>query len=253
MVAAGYSGIYFDVVDEYQQAWAQSHDPYAEQDMVNLVESLKAYATSKNPNFKVWVNGAEELLNHSDYVHAIGMFKEDLFYTDSGSKQPASETQYSLQYLGKAIAAGKPVVAIEYVSGASKIADVHTQAAHDNIGSYIGHLDLNGIDTDGILPGQTVRPIGTSGSTTTTGSTTGASTSTGGTFGPTGGTSGSTGGTTGSTGGTTRSTGGTSGSTGGTSDSSSGGWHQDGQHNDWQHSSSHSTTSVQDNFHYGHL
>jgi hypothetical protein len=130
-------------------------------------------------------------------------------------------------------------VAVEYVSGATKIADVHTQAAHDNIGSYIGHLDLNGIDTDGILPGQTVHPIGTSGSTTATGSTTGASTSTGGTFGSTDGTSGSTGGTT--------------GSTGGTSDSSSGGWHHDWQHNDWQHTSSHSTTSVQDNFHYGHL
>src|ERR1700692_4276946 len=64
MVAAGYNGIYFDVVDEYQQAWAKSQDPNAAQDMVNLVESLKRYATSKDPNFKVWVNssGAEDLL-----------------------------------------------------------------------------------------------------------------------------------------------------------------------------------------------
>src|ERR1700694_4870332 len=262
MVAAGYKDIYFDVVDEYQQAWAQSHDPHAEQDMVNLVESLKAYATSKDPNFKVWVNGAEELLSHSDYVNTIdGMFKENVFYTDSGQKQPASETQYTLQNLDKAIAAGKPVVAVEYVSGAANIADVHAQAAHDNVGSYVGHLDLNGIDYDGVLPGQTVHPIGTSGSTTTTGSTTtigttttpGGSqttgtgsdttgTTTGGSPSP-GGTSGSTGGTSTSAGGTSTSAGDTSTSTSGTSttgspDSTAGGWHHD-----WQHTSGHSTTS----------
>jgi len=46
MVAAGYNGIYFDVIDEYTLKWAQTNDPHAEQDMVNLVESLKAYATS---------------------------------------------------------------------------------------------------------------------------------------------------------------------------------------------------------------
>src|SRR5258708_27808597 len=142
MVAAGYNGIYFDVVDEYQQAWAQSHDPSAEQDMVNLVESLKQYATSKDPHFKVWVNGAEELLSHSDYVNTIdGMFKENVFYTDSGQKQPASETQYTLQNLDKAVAAGKPVAAVEYVSGAADIADVHPQPAQDKVASHTGPSD----------------------------------------------------------------------------------------------------------------
>jgi cysteinyl-tRNA synthetase len=202
MISAGYNGIYFDVVDEFYSSWAKSHDPSAEQDMVNLVVSLKQYAVSKAPNFKVWVNGAEELLDHANYVNAIdGMFKEELYYTDSGKKQPAAETQYTLENLQKAVAAGKPVVAIEYVNGATKIADVHTQAAHDGLGSYVGQLELNGIDYDGVLPGQTVHPIGGS---------------TGGTGGSTGGTGGSTGGTGGSTGGTDGSTGGAGGSSGGT-------------------------------------
>jgi cysteinyl-tRNA synthetase, unknown class len=193
MVSAGYNGIYLDVVDEYQLAWAKSHDPNAAQDMVNLVESLKAYATSKDPGFQVWVNssGAEDLLSHPDYVKAIdGSFEEELFYTDSGHKQSAADVNYNLQYLDKVTAAGKPVVAIEYVSGAAQIADVHAQAAQDGIGSYVGHLDLNGIDTDGILPGQTVHPLG---------------------------------------GGSTGGTGGSTGGTGGSSDS--GGSHHDGQHN----------------------
>jgi cysteinyl-tRNA synthetase len=253
MVAAGYNGIYFDVVDEYYTSWAKSHDPNAEQDMVNLVESLKQYATSKDPGFKVWVNGAEELLSHPDYVNAIdGLFKEEVYYTDHGTKQPASETQFTLDNLHIATAAGKPVVAVEYVSGATQIADVQAQAAHDGLGSYIGQLDLNGIDTAGILPGQTVHPIGTGGTTTTggsgstttgsgsTGTTTGGNPSTGGT--DTGGTS--TGGTSAGgtgTGGTSAGGTGTGGtSTGGTSTggTSTGNSHDSGGgHNDWQHTS----------------
>ncbi|MEK9281581.1 MULTISPECIES: endo alpha-1,4 polygalactosaminidase [unclassified Bradyrhizobium] len=213
MISAGYNGIYFDVVDEFYSSWAKSHDPNAEQDMVNLVVSLKQYAVSKDPNFKVWVNGAEELLDHANYVSAIdGMFKEEVYYTDSGKKQSVSEAKHTVENLQKAVDAGKPVVVIEYVSGATKIADVHALAAHDGLGSYIGHLDLNGIDYDGVLPGQTVHPIGGS-----TGGTTG---------GAGGSTGGSTGGTGGSTGGATGGTGGSTGGTGGTSDGSNSGHSQ---------------------------
>jgi cysteinyl-tRNA synthetase len=197
MVSAGYDGIYFDVLDVYYTSWAKSHDANAEQDMVNLVTSLKDYATSKDPNFKVWVNGAEELLAHPEYLSKIdGMFKEEVYYTDSGSKQPASEVQYTIANLQKAVAAGKPVVTIEYVTGATKIADVHAQAARDGIGSYVGDLDLNGVDYDGVLPGQTVHPVETGSTTPTlltlssspTDPTTGGGSSTGGTPGNTGGT-----------------------------------------------------------------
>ena len=168
MITAGYDGIYFDVLDVYYTSWAKSRDANAEQDMVNLVTSLKDYATSKDPNFKVWVNGAEELLDHPEYLSKIdGMFKEEVYYTDTGRKQPVSEVQYTIENLQKAIDAGKPVVTIEYVSGATKIADVHAQAARDNLGSYVGDLSLNGIDYDGVLPGQTVHPVG-GGSTTLT-------------------------------------------------------------------------------------
>jgi cysteinyl-tRNA synthetase len=43
------------------------------------------------------VNGAEELLSHPDYVNAIeGMFKEEVYFTDTGEKQPVSETQFTV-------------------------------------------------------------------------------------------------------------------------------------------------------------
>ena len=214
--------------------------------MVNLIASLKQYATSKDPDFKVWVNGAEELLDHPDYVKAIdGMVKEEVYYSDDGKKQPASETQYTLENLHKAVDAGKPVVVIEYVDGATKIADVHQQAARDGLGSYIADLELNGVNLDGVLPGQTVHPVGTGGSTTppvdttpppvdppTTG--TGSGGSGGSSAGGTGGSTGGTGGSSGGTGGTGGSTGGTGGGTTNPPDTNTG-----GSNHDWQHTTKH--------------
>jgi large repetitive protein len=48
-------------------------------------------------------------------------------------------------------AAGKPVIAVEYVSGASQVASVESHAAADGIGYYIANpnFQLDGVDTRG--------------------------------------------------------------------------------------------------------
>ncbi len=45
----------------------------------------------------------------------------------------------------------QPVVEIEYISGAARVASVETQAAADGFGYYIANpnLALNGVDTQG--------------------------------------------------------------------------------------------------------
>ncbi|WP_132252974.1 endo alpha-1,4 polygalactosaminidase [Methylobacterium segetis] len=154
LIKAGYDGAYFDVVDEYQTAWAKSHVADPAQAMADLVKYLADHARAQNPNFKIWVNNAEELLTKDTYFNAIdGMFKENLYYTDSGQKQPSDETAHSLGLMNKMLAAGKDVIAIEYVSGSDKVADVHAQADRDGLGSYVAHLDLDGIDYEGVRPG----------------------------------------------------------------------------------------------------
>ena len=161
MIKAGYDGAYFDVVDEYQTAWAQQNAPGgdAEGAMVSLISYLAAYARAQDPGFQIWTNNAEELLANPTYLATIdGMYKEELFYQDNGNPQPASETNASLSLIDKMLAVGKPVIAIEYVSGAAAIADVHAKAAAAGVGSYIAHLDLNGIDMDGVVAGQAVDP-----------------------------------------------------------------------------------------------
>jgi len=159
MITLGYDGVYFDVVDEYQQPFAIQNAPGgdAEGAMVDLIVYLADYARARDPDFKIWANNAEELLLNSTYLQTIdGMYKENLFYTDSGAKQPNSETNYSLGLLDLAIAAGKDVVSIEYVTGATKVADVQAKAAAAGIYSYVADIDLIGVNYEGVLPGQAI-------------------------------------------------------------------------------------------------
>ncbi len=164
MIAAGYDGIYFDVVDVYERSWSQANAPGgdAEGAMISLVTYLSAYAKAKNPEFKIWVNNAEKLLVHSTYLNAIdGMYKENLFYKDDGSLESTTVTNWSLNLLNKALAAGKDVVAIEYVAGnAAKVADAQAKAAAAGVGVYTANLDLSGVNYSGVLPGQTLEPSG---------------------------------------------------------------------------------------------
>ncbi|KQU18991.1 hypothetical protein ASG63_07475 [Methylobacterium sp. Leaf94] len=164
MIQAGYDGIYFDVVDAFELPWSQAHAPGGDAAgaMRTLVQALSAYAKAQAPTFKVWINGAEDLLTDQAYVDSIdGLFKENLFYNDDGSaKRPAAETQASLDQLKIAQDAGKDVVAIEYVTGAQKVADVHAKAEAAGMGSYVAKLDLIGVDTEGVLPGQVMHDDG---------------------------------------------------------------------------------------------
>ncbi|NJL08025.1 MAG: hypothetical protein HC900_07005, partial [Methylacidiphilales bacterium] len=171
MVQAGYDGVYFDVIDEYEMAWAKKNAPGGDAAgaMKSLVKELSAYAKSLNPNFQVWVNGGEGLLTDKTYVNAIdGMLKENLFYDfDGSSKIAAAETQYSLNLLKNAINAGKPVIAVEYVAGnATKVADVHAKAAAAGIGSYVAELELDGIN---LVDNPVTTSGGSTGSSTGTG------------------------------------------------------------------------------------
>jgi uncharacterized protein (TIGR01370 family) len=156
MMSLGYGGAFFDVVDECETAWAKANAPGgdAKGAMVNLIQSLANYAHAKDPNFQIWVNssGAEDLMTNSTFVNSInGAYEEELFYKDNGSPQSAANVNYNLNLLEKLVAAGKPVVAVEYVTGAATVASVEAKAAAASIGYYIANpnLQLKGVDSEG--------------------------------------------------------------------------------------------------------
>ena len=156
MITQGYGGAFFDVVDECETSWAKAHAPGgdAKGAMISLIQYLADYAHAKDPNFKIWVNssGAEDLMANSTFVSTIdGAYEEELFYKDNGSPVSQANTSYNVNLLSNLVAAGKSVVAVEYITGAAKVADVEAKAAAAGIGYYVANpnLNLDGVDTEG--------------------------------------------------------------------------------------------------------
>ncbi|GEO18651.1 MJ1477/TM1410 family putative glycoside hydrolase [Microvirga aerophila] len=150
IMAQGFDGVFFDVVDVYQRGWVQQQGrANPAQDMVDLVKAMSDYAKSLNPDFQVYVNNAEELLANTTYLNAIdGVLKESLYYT-GGQKNSASDVAWSTRYLDMAKASGRNVSVIDYVSDPAKIADVRAQATADGYGYYTSNLELRGINLTG--------------------------------------------------------------------------------------------------------
>jgi cysteinyl-tRNA synthetase, unknown class len=161
MINQGYKGAFFDVVDEAETSWAKSNAPGGDPEgaMVTLIQELANYAHARDPSFQLWINssGAEPMLSNSALVNTInGAFEEQLFYQDATHAQSSADVSYNLALLDNLVKAGKPVVAVEYVSGASEVSSVETQAKADGVGYYIANpnLELDGVDTQGFTSGS---------------------------------------------------------------------------------------------------
>jgi cysteinyl-tRNA synthetase, unknown class len=123
VLAAGYDGVYLDIVDAYQYWEPRTRGVPVEAEMVALVKDIATYAreTKGHPDFQVFVQNAEELSVHDDYVRTVsGIGKEDLFY-DGNRRQPDSEVRWSVSHLDAFKAAGKPVLVTDYVTRRPRI------------------------------------------------------------------------------------------------------------------------------------
>lgn len=156
MINQGYSGAYFDVVDEAFTSWAKQHAPSGDPKgaMVTLIQELASYARARDPNFQIWLNssGAEPMLTNAALIKTInGVYEEQLFYQTPTQATGSADLNYNVALLDNVTKAGKPVVAIEYISGASQVANVEAKSKADGFGYYIANpnLGLNGVDTQG--------------------------------------------------------------------------------------------------------
>lgn len=143
VIAAGYDGVYLDVVDAY---WYWRHDhATAEADMVEFVKDIATYARANGggPNFQVYVQNAEELSRHPDYIDAVsGIGREDLFY-NGNRPQPKGETRYAIEQLDRFKVAGKPVLVIDYVTKRDKINGFYRKAGSRGYVPYATSRDLD--------------------------------------------------------------------------------------------------------------
>ena len=145
ILAAGYDGVYLDVVDAYQY-WRPRQPGVATADeMVTFVETIAEHArvTRNHPDFRVFVQNAEELSRYPDYVQTVsGIGKEDLFY-DGNRRQPASEVRWSVKQLNRFKEAGKPVLVTDYVTQRYKIDAFYKKAQSHGYVPYATRRDLD--------------------------------------------------------------------------------------------------------------
>ena len=113
ILAAGYRGVVYDVVDAFAR-WGGSLD--AQNMMRSFVTDLMAYGFERNPQYIGNPNSGNPLLVDDDYVSAIsGQLGECVFYLRQFAR-PAHETEWATRYLDRVTAGGKQVFLIEYVS-----------------------------------------------------------------------------------------------------------------------------------------
>ncbi len=140
IMAAGFDGVYLDIVDGFETFEQDGNNfiddrlnPETKQsyrrDMVDWVKGVAARARKTNPAALVIPQNGTQLLAHADFlgtVDAVGV--EDLF-TDGDKLQKAADTKYILDFLSRLAAAHKPVLDVEYPKRKELQAQVREQAA----------------------------------------------------------------------------------------------------------------------------
>ena len=113
--------------------------------MVDFVVALSAYAKSKKPDFLIFPQNGEILLENPRYLAAVdGIGKEDLFYTGDENSHPNTKPEIgdSMKQLKRAAAAGKLVLTVEYLTNLRHIRDYRKQASNAGFLTYVAHRSL---------------------------------------------------------------------------------------------------------------
>jgi len=140
IMAAGFDGVYLDIVDGFETFEQDGNDfidnrPNSEtkqsyrRDMVDWVKAVAARARKSHPAALVIPQNGTQLLVNADFlstVDAVGV--EDLF-TNGDKLQKAADTKYILDCLAPLTAAGKPVLDVEYARRPDRQAKARELAA----------------------------------------------------------------------------------------------------------------------------
>jgi len=139
IMAAGFDGVYLDIVDGFETFEQDGKDfiddrlnPETKQsyrrDMVDWVKAVAARARKTNPAALVIPQNGTQLLAQADFlgaVNAVGV--EDLF-TNGDKLQKAADTKYILECLAPLTATHKPVLDVEYPKRTERQAHARKQA-----------------------------------------------------------------------------------------------------------------------------
>jgi cysteinyl-tRNA synthetase len=144
IMAAGFAGVYLDIVDgfeTFEQDGTNFIDdrlnPETKQsyrrDMVDWVKAVAARARKTNPAALVIPQNGTQLLGQSDFLAAVDAVGVEDLFTNGDKLQKAGDTKFVLQCLAPIIAAHKPVLDVEYAKRAERQAKVRELAAQHGL------------------------------------------------------------------------------------------------------------------------
>lgn len=153
LITAGFDGAYLDIIDAYEffgpGGASGLNRASAAEDMVNFVRHIATYARAKAPNFLIFPQNGSGILDASgmedSYLEVInGIGAEDTFYFGNANENNAlNEQTDTIANLDRFVAKGKLVLAVDYLTDATKISDFTTRALVKNYLPYATVRDLN--------------------------------------------------------------------------------------------------------------
>jgi cysteinyl-tRNA synthetase len=130
IIAAGFDGIYLDIIDAYEYFTEQGRES-AEDEMVAFVTAISEYSKSKRAGFLVFPQNAPELGARADYlavVDGIGMEGVYFGWEEPDKATPAEDTEWLEEQLARFVNAGKTVLAVDYARASSDVAEAYSHS-----------------------------------------------------------------------------------------------------------------------------
>lgn len=144
LVVSGYDGVYLDIIDAYE-FFKEAGDTSARTRMIDFVRGISDQAKFSNPEFLIVPQNSPELIVNSDYLAAIdGLGKEDTWFFDD-IRREESDTQSELNYLARALEAGKFILAIDYPTNEAKQCEFTSNAHAEGFVATVGSRELNNL------------------------------------------------------------------------------------------------------------
>jgi cysteinyl-tRNA synthetase len=161
IIACGFDGAYLDIVDGFEY-WGDEEngegcrlsEAEAAGRMIDFVKIIAAYVRAKDGDFIIIPQNGERILDYDatgEYLGAIdGIGVEDLYYNEIAAID-AAETAERVRYLDEVLAAGKPVIVVDYVYAGSRDAVVDDFRARATAAGYFPYAARIDRELDGLV------------------------------------------------------------------------------------------------------
>jgi len=140
IMAAGFDGVYLDIVDGFE-TFEQDGKKFVDdrvnpetkqsyrRDMVDWVKAVALRARKTNRAALVIPQNGTQLLAHADFLGAVDAVGVEDLFTNGDKLQKAAYTKYGLECIARMTALHKPVLDVEYARSKERQAKVRELAA----------------------------------------------------------------------------------------------------------------------------